>query len=128
MAQRYAPPMTQPIALAATLLLEVALVVPLVRRLGWRPNRTMASLVLIVCAASLLTHPFAWLFIVQWREWQPDYWLRALPVEVGVAVVEGLYYAWILPVARTRGLALGVAANAFSFGCGVAAQQLGWIG
>lgn len=111
--------MDQLIALLKTLVLESLVVVPLVRGLGWAPQRSWLQLAAICCAASLLTHPFAWTLVVELRGWAPGFWWRAVPVELALTLAEGLFYAWILGLRRWQGLALSAAANGLSFGVGV---------
>ncbi len=113
--------MNQGSALLLTLMLETVVAVPLLVALKWAPERRWWELVSIVCAASLLTHPFAWMLVVELRGWAPGFWARAIPVELGLTVAEGLFYAWLLPLKRWRGLVLSVAANGLSFGYGVLA-------
>lgn len=111
--------MTQLEALVATLLIETAVVMPLLRMLKWTPSGRWWAPLPVIFAASLLTHPFAWTLIVEMRGWAPSFWTRAIPVELALTVAEGLLYAWLLPVSRRRGLVLSVAANGTSFGVGL---------
>ncbi len=117
--------MTQPFALVLTIALELVMLLPVLAFTGWADHRSMRDRVLLVCAASLITHPFAWFFIVTWTSWQPQVWLRAVPVELAVSLVEGLFYSRLLPVRRTRGLVLGFVANGWSFGLGVLLERMG---
>ena len=111
--------MTQLEALVATLVIETAVVLPLLRVLKWAPRGRWWGALPVILAASLLSHPFAWTLIVEMRDWASSYWARAIPVELALTVAEGLLYAWLLPVARWRGLVLSVAANGTSFGVGL---------
>ena len=111
--------MTQLEALVATLLIETAVVLPLLLVLKWVPRGRWWRPLPVILAASLLTHPFAWTLIVEMTDWASSYWARAIPVELALTVAEGLLYAWLLPVARWRGLVLSVAANGTSFGVGL---------
>ena len=118
--------MSQLTALLLTLLIECAVLVPLLRSLRWGRERGLLGGMAVVCAASLLTHPVVWWLIVENRAWLPDVWSRALVVEATVCVVEGIYYAWILPTTVFRGLFLGVLANGVSFGLGVLGERWFW--
>jgi len=111
--------MTQFEALVATLVIETAVLLPLLRVLKWGPRSPWWRPVPVILAASLLTHPFAWTLIVEVRDWAPSFWARAIPVELALTVAEGVLYAWLLPVARWRGLVLSMAANGTSFGIGL---------
>ena len=113
--------MTQAQALGLTLLFEVPLVLALAAR--WRPP--WGRLALVACAASLLTHPFAWNGI-RHLDALP-FWARAALFETAVALVEGAMYARLVPLGWRRGLLLGVAANAFSFGLGLVLSRMGWV-
>jgi len=111
--------MNQLSALIHTLVIETLVLVPLLAGLKWAPDRRWWEPVPIVFAASLLTHPFAWTLIVEWRGWAPTFWARAIPVELALTVAEGLFYAWMLPVKRWQGLLLSLIANGTSFGYGL---------
>ena len=117
--------MTQLQALVATIVLEASLVLPVVKGLDWAPHVRWGRLFIIVAAASLLTHPFAWGIITGLKPWVANFWVRALPVELAVALAEGAFYCWMVRLPRRQGLALGVLANAFSFGLGVVWERLG---
>jgi hypothetical protein len=106
-------------ALLKTLVLESLVVLAVLRALGWAPDRRWPSLVAAACAASLLTHPFAWTLVVELRGWAPGFWWRAVPVELGLTVAEGLFYVWMLRLRWWQGLLLSVLANGLSFGVGV---------
>ena len=111
--------MTQFQALVLSLLIEV----PIVLALAWRLTRSgvpsWRRLALVGCAATLITHPFAWHGVYILRAWLPSYWPRVLVVECGVAVVEGLLYAVVARLGHPRGQLLGWTANAASFGIGL---------
>ena len=119
--------MTQPLALALSLLLELPVVVGLCLALGWVERRSLLRLLAVGAAATLLTHPFAWHGFTALKPWVGPYWLRALLLEGGVAVVEGLLYAALVPVGRGRGQILGWAANAWSYGFGLGLLALGLV-
>ncbi len=110
--------MAQPLALLLTLLIESAVALPLLATTGWATDRGWRATLAIVCAASLLTHPFAWGLTVEWAGSGP-FWARALAVEVGVTVAEGLLYTRMIPLRWRQGLGLSAAANAASFGAGL---------
>ncbi|MDP2343726.1 MAG: hypothetical protein Q8O67_22400 [Deltaproteobacteria bacterium] len=102
--------MTQLEAMALTWILElpIALLVS---------GRRDLRLVVVVVTATVLTHPFVWLIGTSlpaaW--WWPGIFLT----EGVVGVVEGLLLWRLVPLSFKRGLACGVAMNAFSFGVGL---------
>lgn len=106
--------MTQTEALLLTLALEV----PFVLAVGWRWVEDRRQLVAIACAASLLTHPFAW-HAWAWLGPETPIVARSVVVEGAVAVAESALYARALGLPVRRALALGFGANAFSFGLGL---------
>lgn len=109
--------MTQLQALLLSILLEVPVVVALARLLG--VDTPLRRLVLTACAATLLTHPFAWHGFRVLSGVFPSYWVKAGVIEGGVAVVEGLLYWRVAGAGFGRGQALGWASNAFSYGIGL---------
>ena len=116
--------MTQTQALLASLVLEVPLVLGVAAALGWcRGRGPLVRLLLVACAATLVTHPFAW---HAFRGLAPliDYWPRAALVEGAVALTEGLLFARVAGLGARRGLALGFSANAFSYGLGLVLWRL----
>lgn len=116
--------MTQTQALLASLALEVPLVLGIAAGLGWaRGRRPLLRLLLVACAATLITHPFAWF---GFRGLAPflSYWPRAAVIEGAVAVTEGLLYARVAGLGARRGLVLGFVANAFSYGVGIGLFRL----
>lgn len=116
--------MSQLQALGLTLLLELPVVLLLARLLGWPV--AWKRLLLLASAASLLTHPFAWEGLRWLRAWTPDFWPRAVVVEVAIALVEGVLYAKLGPLGWRRGLLLGLGVNAWSFGLGLVLARLWW--
>lgn len=116
--------MTQTQALLASLLLEVPLVLGIAAALGWaRGRRALLRLMLVACAATLVTHPFAW---HAFRGLAPflAYWPRAALIEGAVALTEGLLFARVAALGGRRGLLLGFVANGFSYGVGIALFRL----
>ena len=73
----------------------------------------------VALAATLLTHPFAWHGFAALKGLVPGYWPRALIIEGGVAVVEGLLYGSLAGAGLWRGQLMGWAANAWSYGLGL---------
>jgi hypothetical protein len=112
---------TQAEALGLTLLFEVPLALLLAAR--WRPP--WGRLLLVACATSLLTHPFAWNGIRHLDSL--PFWARAALFESAVALVEGVMYARLVPLGWKRGLLVGAVVNAFSFGLGLVLSRAGWI-
>jgi hypothetical protein len=82
--------MTQLQALLLSILIEVPVVLALAQVLGVGARVGWRRLALVGCAATLLTHPFAWHGFPVLAEAVPNYPLRALIIEGGVATVEGL--------------------------------------
>lgn len=109
--------MTQAEALGLTLLLEVPLALALARAAGWLPTARLGRLAVVAAAGSFLTHPAAWHGLPALAPHLP--WLaRVLLVEGGVGLIEGLLLARLVPLGMARGIALGLAINAVSFGIG----------
>lgn len=77
----------------------------------------IVRLALLVAACTLITHPFAW-GINEALRGQFSYWPRVGAIELAVSLVEGALYATIAGFGWGRGMALGFAANAFSFSLG----------
>ncbi|MEC7948704.1 MAG: hypothetical protein VX265_14150 [Myxococcota bacterium] len=116
--------MNQSQALLVSLLLEVPLVLVIAVGLGWsRGRRSVSRLVLVSLAATLVTHPLAWM---SFQALAPvaGYWPRVLLIEGGVALAEGWLYVRFAALGRRRGLLLGVLANAFSYGTGLLVLKL----
>ena len=111
--------MTQLQALLLSILIEVPVVLALARALGGLERVGWRRLVVVGCAATLLTHPFAWHGFSVLRDVVSPYPLRALVIEGGVAVVEGLLYGTVGRMGLARGQALGWASNAVSYGIGL---------
>ncbi len=111
--------MTQGVALFLSVLLELPVVVGLALLLGWVPREQLGRLLLVGAAATLLTHPFAWHGFPFLQEPIPNYWVRAVIIEGGVATVEGLLYAAMMGLPWWKGQVLGWAANGFSYGMGL---------
>jgi uncharacterized protein (DUF486 family) len=111
--------MTQFSALVLSLLIEVPIVLALGRLLESAGTLRWRRLALVGCAATLITHPFAWHGVYILRAWLPSYWPRVLVVEFGVALVEGLLYALVARMGHRRGQVLSWTANAASFGIGL---------
>jgi hypothetical protein len=110
-------------ALLLSLLLELPLVLAISALLAWVPRARLGHLLLVGASATLLTHPFAWHGFGIIRGLVPDYWARAVLIEGGVAVVEGLLYSRLMTVGWARGQVLGWVANAFSFGLGLVIME-----
>ena len=110
--------MAQPLALLLTLLIESTVALSLLAATGWAAGRGWRATLAMVCAASLLTHPVAWALTVEWTG-RGAFWARALPVEAGVCVAEGLFYTRMLSLRWWQGLVISVVANAASFGAGL---------
>lgn len=114
--------MTQYEALALTLAIELPVVLGLARVLAVKchPGR----LVGIAAAASLVTHPLAWLLAGVGGA-TVSFWTRAAAVETAVVAAETLVYARALPTDWRRALGLAAAANLASFAIGLAV--VGWL-
>ncbi|MCB9780612.1 MAG: hypothetical protein H6742_18740 [Alphaproteobacteria bacterium] len=115
--------MTQLQALGLTLLFELPVVALLCAR--WKPD--WARLMVVAAAASLVTHPFAWHGIRALQAATGSFAVAAAVGEPLVALVEGLLYAKVAGLGWRRGLFVGAAANAFSFGLGLVLSRAGWL-
>ena len=109
--------MTQFEALGLTLLVEVPVVLGLARLLG--VERHAGRVAGIAAAASLITHPLAWLLAGVGGA-TLSFWTRAGMVETAVVAAETVVYSLALPTDWRRGFALAVVANLLSFGVGLA--------
>lgn len=100
--------MSQSVALLLTWAIELAVAIALT-------HRRDARFVVVVVAASLLTHPVVWW--VGATSPPGQWWPRILVAEVVVGVVEGAFVR--LAAAEPGGLEVGVAMNAVSFATGL---------
>jgi hypothetical protein len=105
---------TQLDALLLTLMIEVAVALPLLLATGWMGGKDWWRTALVLVAASLLTHPFAWKANVTWLSAWP-FERRALVIELAVAAVETGVLAVGLRLSLLRALATAVPMNAASF-------------
>lgn len=102
--------MNQTQALALTLVFEVPVMLWLARAQAvWR-------VLLVAVAASCLTHPLAWRIasVLSPVEYPVGIWL----IELGVVLVEGLWYQFWLRAGWAKSLGWSLLANAASFGAG----------
>ena len=109
--------MSQFTALMLTILIELS-VLTLWWRFACRGAHRWSRYMVAGIAASCLTHPFAWWFNETIGRGLSR-WTRMGLIEVSVCVLEGLFYAYVLPMSIRRGLILGTLANAVSFGSGL---------
>ena len=112
--------MPQAAALLLSLLTEAPAAALVTRGLRWgSAPRAAVAAVLGTCA----THPVLW--EVLW-ELIPDlgYWPAVAIGEAGVVAIEALFYGLLLPLSWGRALAVSAAANAASFGAGLAIAVL----
>ena len=117
--------MTQLQALLLSLMLELPVVFLCVGVGRWLPRTGWRRLVIVGLAATLVSHPFAWAGFGVLRPVLPSFWLRALLIEGAVALFEGVLYARVARLGWLRGLAVGLAANAWSFGVGLVIME--WL-
>ncbi len=110
--------MNQVHALLLTLLVEVPLAAGLGALYGKRGAKELGRMGAIALAASLITHPWAW--------WANRLLLallpfagRALLIELGVVLVEGILFAWLAKLGLLRGLVIATLTNGASFGVGL---------
>lgn len=111
-------PVTQPEALALTLALELPVVLGLGRLLSRPDAPSWGRLLLAGLAASMLTHPLAWLANEQLAgalAFPP----RAALIEIAVAAVEAAVLGWAVPLRAGIAAVVAVAANGASFGLGL---------
>ncbi len=112
--------MKQPDALMFSLATEV----PLVLAVGWRWADDWRRLAMAAAAATLLTHPFAWWSFRILHPHIASFPIRALIIEVTVALLEATLFAKLLNMTWKHALILGFLANAFSFGLGVFVSRM----
>jgi len=110
--------MTQINALLLTLLVEAPVAAAAGAALGKRGAREIGRMMCIAIAGSLVTHPIAW-WTNRLLMTSLSFGLRALVIEVGVALVEGLLFAWLARLKPLQGLAVGALTNGASFGVGL---------
>ncbi len=110
--------MTQVHALLLTLLVEVPLAAALGALYGKRSVKELGRMGTIALAGTLLTHPLAW--------WANQLLLTLLPfagralfIELGVVLVEGILFAWLAKLGILRGLVIATLTNGVSFGVGL---------
>lgn len=106
--------MTQTAALLITLVIEV----PVVWLLARRVESDRVRIVLIACAASLLTHPFAWWANASFVH-LPFYAVRLPLIEISVVVAESLFYRLLLFPTAKGALLASALANALSVALGL---------
>ena len=110
--------MTELEALGLTVAIELPVAFAWFGLARWLERADWGRGVLVVIAASLLSHPLAWRANEAWlRPW--PFWPRATVIEVGVAIVEAGVLAWGLSLGRRRAIVVAVTMNAASFGLGV---------
>ncbi|GMV39680.1 MAG: hypothetical protein AMXMBFR64_13960 [Myxococcales bacterium] len=108
--------MTQAEALALSLVVEVPVVLAVARRAC-----SAVRLALIAVAATLVTHPFAWLA----NGWIPlPFAPRAALIEASVVVAEAVIYGRLVPLGAPRAALASVMANAASFAVGLVLVRL----
>lgn len=110
--------MNQGQALLLSLLLEIPTALALCALWGPAAHRGLGRVALTGLAATMLTHPFAWTLLPGLHAVLP-FWARALLVEGGVAVIEGLLFSRLAGLSGARGQAVGWSANAVSYGVGL---------
>lgn len=113
--------MSQALALALTLAIEVPIVVGCGGLLSG--DARGRALWMTALGASLLTHPFAW---AGWHALIPhtSWWLRALVVEGAVVAVEAGVFRWSLGWSMGRAAGVSALANGASFGLGLLMVRL----
>lgn len=117
--------MTQAGAFVASTILEGLLAVGLARWLG-SPRRWWWAVAAAVLGTAV-THPFLWWAASTWAPPPGPGWLgRMLVLESAVAGVEAWFYAGLCRLPAGRALAASLAANAFSFGVGLAISAVQW--
>lgn len=106
--------MSQLEAFLLTLALEIAATFGIVALWGWvRGPRLWVAVVV----ASVLTHPILWAVAA---DLPPAWWWPVvLAMEVAIGLIEGVVVATLGAMGSRRGVTIGVAMNAFSFGVGL---------
>jgi hypothetical protein len=110
--------MSQTTALLLTLLIEIPIAVGICKMGRWAPGE-LWQVALVSVGASLLTHPLLWM--------AADL-VRTLPslllAETGIALLEGVVYAWAAGLGLWRGQLVSLLANGASLGVGLALSGL----
>ena len=109
--------MSQGAALLLTIVLEL-----MAAACWWRihpaPQVALKRLMLVTVTVSLITHPFAW-----WANYTLvgvfTRWTRVGLIELGVVVVEGALFFYLVPMLARRAFPLAFLTNATSFGVGL---------
>lgn len=110
--------MSQLEALGLTIAVELVVALALLLATGWIARGDVGRAALVVAAASLLSHPFAWLANTAWLRVLP-FSTRAAIIEVTVAAIECVVIALGLRLTWRRAAVTAVAANATSFALGL---------
>ena len=110
-------------ALLFSLLVEVPTALGLARLARWLAPGQGRRLALTALAATLLSHPFAWLGNRLLAVALP-FAGRAALIEIGVAMFEAALYWRLVPLPPRRALAISLVANTLSFGLGLVAYAL----
>jgi hypothetical protein len=110
---------TQLVAMALSLAVEVPIVVALAGRWRWAKGRRQVIAWLVTAlAVTLLSHPLAWATHAALSQ-QIAPWLSVAWVEAGVVILEGAAFIWIFGLRWRHGFALAAVANASSFVVGL---------
>ena len=109
--------MTQLLALAITLALEVPIALLLGKRVFSLPISAW-RLAAVAAATSLITHPVVWPLMTMWMARAP-LWQRAVVGEGLAVAVEALIYWKAVPMTGRQGFVTSLCANAFSYGLGL---------
>jgi len=110
--------LTQTGALLISIAIETTCLIGLAHTLGWMHRRERWAWMLAGCAATLVTHPFAWEFsVTHTPHLTPEG--KALRIEGCVVVVEAVLYFVLLRISAARAAAASLLANAVSFSIGL---------
>ncbi len=115
--------MTQPIALLLSLIIEVPAVLLFSCITEPMSRKEQLLLIMLACAATMLTHPFAWesdAMLVPYLTFP----LRVTIIESAVIVIEGTLYALLSDLGWRRGMVASALANAGSFFLGLVIYNL----
>jgi hypothetical protein len=113
--------MWQLLALTISLLVEVPIVVAIARRS--QDDARLWRIAALAAAATLLSHPFAWMASVAWMDALPYAALFAL-VEVSVIAAEALFFRFVGGWPASAAIVASAVANLSSAAVGLVLWEL----
>ena len=104
----------QGLALGLTIILELIAIFPIWKKKWINFETELKSLVLIVGAASLISHPICW-FIILDLNLPISFGLSVFAAEVTICLLEALIFMYFFKITIQKSLLLAIYINAFSF-------------